>query len=860
MSFGDEERLFVSLEARVSDFEKQMQRAERRGAKTHQSLQRGSRTATRAIEADMVRATTRVNTALASTSAQIGAFGRSAARGVAGMLGGALAVREIARMADTWSDLTARVQNAIGAHENAGDVMSRLSEMAQRTYSSLEQTTESWLSNAQALTALGYSTQQQLDLTESLNNALVISATKGQRAESVLNAWGKAMAFGELRGENLNTVLASGGRLAQALADSMGVSTLELRKLGSEGKITGREMFGVTRELEQLRAEADAMPATISDALTKLQNAMLTFVGTTDQAAGASGKLADALNFIAENFEGFAVGGASLATAQMARMAAGAVGLGATLGPVGAILAAAATAIYLLHDSMDEAATATAALDTNFNHLADIARQAHGDLMSAAASLRSLGETEVANALFDAATELDALLLGFATGEIAADDFADRLKGVEERATAALGSLEDVDRAQFGMAISQIGRLGAALSSTAGRARELRAELDAATTAARSQAAVFREAEMNSRTAYEGHKAASDDFLVSEGERNAMSRERLDLEREVERTQKRAAAAGVTLTRAQAEAAAAAATAAEERRRAENKAEREAARPAARGGGRSTAAAEPDDSFAREIAQLQRRTDLTKALTAVQAQLNPLVNDHGFALEKARTEQELLADAQEAGVALTDTLRQQVGELASAYADAAAEAHRLDESQQGVVAAAEESARLQRDVVGGLVSGLREGKDASDLLADSLAKIADRLQNMVLDSLFPAAGGGAGGILSGLFGGLFGGVPGFANGGVTPGGPVWVGERGRELVDLPAGSRVTPHAASEAAAARANKRTGAEVGGSVMHAKIVNVIDPADIMTASLASSPGQQVFMNFIAANSRRINAALGG
>lgn len=48
-------------------------------------------------------------------------------------------------------------------------------------------------------------------------------------------------------------------------------------------------------------------------------------------------------------------------------------------------------------------------------------------------------------------------------------------------------------------------------------------------------------------------------------------------------------------------------------------------------------------------------------------------------------------------------------------------------------------------------------------------------------------------------------------------------------------------------------------GGTTLNTKIVNVIDPAEIVTAALATTPGQQVFMNFIAANARSINATLG-
>ena len=73
----DTERLFVQLEGRISDFEKKMRQAERRGTRTYNQLQNRSRTATRRMESDMVRSTTRVNAALASTATAVGTVGRA---------------------------------------------------------------------------------------------------------------------------------------------------------------------------------------------------------------------------------------------------------------------------------------------------------------------------------------------------------------------------------------------------------------------------------------------------------------------------------------------------------------------------------------------------------------------------------------------------------------------------------------------------------------------------------------------------------------------------------------------------------------------------------------------------------------
>ncbi|KAA9370162.1 hypothetical protein H9643_01075 [Ochrobactrum sp. Sa2BUA5] len=86
------------------------------------------------------------------------------------------------KMTDTWTDMTSRVDLAAGSIDKGTEVMGRLGEMARRTYSVLSQTAESYLSNATALRELGYNTDESLNYTEALNNALVVSGAKGDRA------------------------------------------------------------------------------------------------------------------------------------------------------------------------------------------------------------------------------------------------------------------------------------------------------------------------------------------------------------------------------------------------------------------------------------------------------------------------------------------------------------------------------------------------------------------------------------------------------------------------------------------------------------------------------------------------------
>lgn len=218
------------------------------------------------------------------------------AAGLGATLGAAFTARAIGQAADQWSDLSSRVGNAVGSMDRAPAVMQRIKHMARQSYSELSLTTEAFIANSQALKDLGYDTQQRLDYTEALNNALVISGAKGQHAAQVQDALSKAMATNKLAGDGLNTVLARGGRVAQALADELGTNVSGLRDLGKQGKITGDVIASaLLGRMQELRDEAEEMPATISDGVTLIRNSMVALVGTFDQATGASGVLATAL-------------------------------------------------------------------------------------------------------------------------------------------------------------------------------------------------------------------------------------------------------------------------------------------------------------------------------------------------------------------------------------------------------------------------------------------------------------------------------------------------------------------------------------------------------------------------------------
>nr|WP_278377185.1 tape measure protein [Brucella anthropi] len=200
----------------------------------------------------------------------------------------------------------------------------------------------------------------------------------------------------------------------------------------------------------------------------------------------------------------------------------------------------------------------------------------------------------------------------------------------------------------------------------------------------------------------------------------------------------------------------------------------------------------PAEKFDRDLQNITDRTTALVAETEAMRQLNPLIDDYGYAIEKARTEQELLNAAQKAGVAITPELRAQIAETANQWALASAEANKLAEAHDKIRQRAEEWRDTEKDAVRGVVDDLIAGKSAADAFADALDKILSKLLDFAFDGIFDSLGSG-GGSIWGAIGSLFTGKK-YANGtNNARGGWSLVGERGPEIVNLPRGAQVIPN-------------------------------------------------------------------
>ncbi len=225
-----------------------------------------------------------------------------------GALGLAFSINELGQMADTYKNIQGKLGLVTSGTAELAFVNGKLFDIAQRTRSEFEAVTDLYGSLARSTKNLGTSQQDLLQVTETINQALIVSGANASSSEAALRQLGQGFASGALRGDELNSVLENTPRLAQAIADGMGKTVGELRKLGAEGAITGEAVLEALKsQRATIEAEFATMPTTISQSFTVLSNEVLKFVGEADSATGASSLVAAGIKKIAENIDKLAL-------------------------------------------------------------------------------------------------------------------------------------------------------------------------------------------------------------------------------------------------------------------------------------------------------------------------------------------------------------------------------------------------------------------------------------------------------------------------------------------------------------------------------------------------------------------------
>lgn len=234
---------------------------------------------------------------------QLSALRDVAALALGGSLVGGLA-RDLGETADAFAGLSARVKIATGDNAGFADTLQGVFDVAQRTGTAVDDVGQLFTKLVVAGKQLNITNADALKLTETITQATALSGASTESANAAIVQLSQGLSAGTLRGEELNSVLEQAPRLARALADGLGVTTGELKKLGETGSLTSAQVLSALQgQSAALQAEFDQLPPTIGRAITSLSNNWTAYVGEVDKATGASGTAARAITALGNNLE-----------------------------------------------------------------------------------------------------------------------------------------------------------------------------------------------------------------------------------------------------------------------------------------------------------------------------------------------------------------------------------------------------------------------------------------------------------------------------------------------------------------------------------------------------------------------------
>lgn len=233
----------------------------------------------------------------------------SAAAGGLGKIGSVLAgfaslsfAKSMLDTADAMQSINTQVRLVTSSESEYLAVQRQLLDVANNTYASFESTANLYVSTSNALKDYGYTQQEILTFTEATNNAMAIGGVQAQQQAAALMQLSQALGSGVLQGDEFKSIAKAAPILLDTIAEYMGKSRAEIKKLGSEGQLTADVIFkAISGASEKLGKQAAKIPMTMGKALTVFSNNWQSMVSKLLNDSGAMSGIAAVIKLIADN-------------------------------------------------------------------------------------------------------------------------------------------------------------------------------------------------------------------------------------------------------------------------------------------------------------------------------------------------------------------------------------------------------------------------------------------------------------------------------------------------------------------------------------------------------------------------------
>jgi len=205
-------------------------------------------------------------------------------------------IGNLIRIADTYTLLEGRLRLVTKSEEELKQTEQALFEMAQETRGSYEDLVNVYTRFARATKDTKITQSELLDIVKGVNQALIVSGSTQQESSAAMIQLSQGLASGVLRGEELNSVLEQTPRVAQMIADGLGVTIGKLREYGKEGQLsTDVVLAALLSQAKGVNTEFATMETTVGQAATVLRNTFNDIINDGNDAVGTTKSISESI-------------------------------------------------------------------------------------------------------------------------------------------------------------------------------------------------------------------------------------------------------------------------------------------------------------------------------------------------------------------------------------------------------------------------------------------------------------------------------------------------------------------------------------------------------------------------------------
>lgn len=223
---------------------------------------------------------------------------------LAAAIGSVAAGISLVDLIDEWGQYDERIRNAAKSEADYVLVKQRLLETANNTFRPLQEAQELYIKTASALKELGYTTSQQLDITDSFSYLLVTNAASAEAGASALDAYSDAIQTNKVEGDGWKSIMSAMPTVVTAIAQATGKTEAEIRQLGINGELSLQDLNeGFRKTLAANKELAVSMDATRKDAMNKLVNEFVNLLGEFNKTWQITQALSGGISILADNIK-----------------------------------------------------------------------------------------------------------------------------------------------------------------------------------------------------------------------------------------------------------------------------------------------------------------------------------------------------------------------------------------------------------------------------------------------------------------------------------------------------------------------------------------------------------------------------